>query len=58
MDSVKDLKIQENDFVRIGTEGISAEKLGKPALTYWADVWRRFRNNKLALLGLIILILE
>ncbi|MEG1152540.1 MAG: ABC transporter permease, partial [Oscillospiraceae bacterium] len=33
------------------------EQLSKPSLTYWADVWRRYRNNKLALLGLIIIIL-
>lgn len=45
------------DFTRIGTKGLSGDQLSKPALTYWRDVWRRFRENKLALLGLIILIL-
>ena len=47
----------KDDFKRIGTEGLSGEELSKPALTYWRDVWRRFRENKLALLGLIILVL-
>lgn len=42
-------------YERIGTEGLSAEDIGKPSLTYWADVWRRFRSNKLALFGLILL---
>lgn len=46
----------KDDFKRIGTEGLSGEELSKPALTYWKDVWRRFRENKLALLGLIILV--
>ncbi|MDD2955160.1 MAG: ABC transporter permease [Oscillospiraceae bacterium] len=28
----------------------------RPGLTYWADVWRRFCKNKLALLGLVMLV--
>lgn len=48
---------RNDDFIRIGTEGLSGEELSKPALTYWKDVWRRFKENKLALLGLIILAL-
>lgn len=48
---------RNDDFKRIGTEGLSGEELSKPALTYWKDVWRRFKENKLALLGLIILAL-
>ncbi len=51
------IEFMPDDFERIGTKGISAEKLSKPSLTYWADVWRRFRSNKMALAGLIILIL-
>lgn len=50
--------IDETDdlFVRIGTEGLSGEDIGKKSLTYWADVWRRFRENKLAIFGLVLLI--
>lgn len=29
-----------------------AETISKPSLTYWADVWRRLRQNKLAMFGL------
>ena len=25
----------------------------RPSLTYWQDVWRRLRKNKLAILGMI-----
>lgn len=57
MESVKDIELKQDDFVRIGTKGISAEQLSKPSLTYWADVWRRFRGNKLAVLGAILLVL-
>lgn len=42
-------------FVRVGTEGLSGEDIGTKSLTYWADVWRRFRENRMALLGLILL---
>lgn len=52
-----EIAILDNMFERVGTKGLSGEKLSKPSLTYWADVWRRFKSNKLAILGLILLIL-
>ena len=52
-DSVNDT---EDLFERIGTEGLSGEELGAKSLTYWAAVWRRFKANKLAIFGLILLI--
>ncbi|MFN0064835.1 MAG: ABC transporter permease [Chlamydiales bacterium] len=35
----------------------SKEELGRPALSFWGDVWRRFRINWVALIGLILLLL-
>lgn len=52
-----DIIITDDMFERIGTKGLSGEQLSKPSLTYWADVWRRFKENKLAIVGLILLIL-
>lgn len=49
--------VTDDMFDRVGTKGLSGEVLSKPSLTYWADVWRRFRSNKLALLGLVLIIL-
>ena len=46
---------ESDDFKRVGTEGLSGEDIGEKSLTYWADVWRRFRENKLAIFGLILL---
>jgi oligopeptide transport system permease protein len=54
---VQDSSLTDDLFERIGTEGLSGEDIGKQSLTYWADVWRRFRSNKMAILGLILLIL-
>ncbi|WP_152600754.1 ABC transporter permease [Pontibacillus yanchengensis] len=33
-----------------------AEKINRPSVSYWADVWRRIKENKLAMLGLILII--
>ncbi len=35
----------------------AAESIKRPMISYWADVWRRLKKNKLAMFGLIILIL-
>ncbi|BBI34872.1 ABC transporter permease [Cohnella abietis] len=34
----------------------NAETIVRPSLTYWQDAWRRLRTNKMAMTGLIILI--
>ena len=57
MDGVGKATITNDMFERVGIESTASEQLGKPSLTYWADVWRRFKSNKLALLGLVLLIL-
>lgn len=48
--------IRDGDFKRIGAEDRGAEWMGEPDLTYWVGVWKRFTSNKLATLGLIILV--
>lgn len=50
-----EIEIDEELFEVIGTKGLDAEKISKPSLTFWSDVWRRFRKNKLSLLGLVII---
>lgn len=54
--NMEDFSLTDDLFVRVGTEGLSGEEIGRKSLTYWADVWRRFRSNKLALLGMFLLI--
>lgn len=54
---VEEMPLTNDLFERIGTKGLSGEDIGKKSLTYWADVWRRFRSNKLALFGLALLVL-
>ena len=57
VNNIEDMSLSEDLFERVGTEGLSGEDIGAKSLTYWADVWRRFRSNKLALLGLVLLVL-
>lgn len=55
---VKDeIVLNEDMFERLGTKGLLGDKIEKPSLTYWRDVWRRFKKNRMALFGLIMLIL-
>lgn len=57
LDMTEDPDGTDNLFRRIGTKGLSGEDIGRKSLTYWADVWRRFRSNRMALLGLILIVL-
>lgn len=57
MEENKTIIYEADDFEVVGTKGLDAEKISKPSITFWSDVWRRFRKNKLSMLGLIILIL-
>lgn len=51
------IEIEEMDdaFEIVGCEDLDSELINKPSLTYWKDVWRRFKKNRLALIGLVIL---
>ena len=44
-------------FLPIEQDLTASEAIDRPSLTFWGDVWRRFRINKVAVGGLVILIL-
>ena len=44
-------------FIVVGTKNSEVEKISKPSLSFWKDVFYRFRKNKLALVGVVLLIL-
>lgn len=56
METNNNITFAPDDFEVVGTKGLDAEKISKPSVTFWSDVWRRFRSNKLSMLGLIILL--
>lgn len=49
--------VQENLWKPLSQEERDSEKIVRPSLTYWQDVWRRFKKNKVAMGSLVFLIL-
>jgi oligopeptide transport system permease protein len=48
--------LSTDDFQPLETDLHEAEKIAGPSLSYWRDAWRRFRKNKLALFGIVVLV--
>lgn len=42
------------DWEKVDNGSLDKEKISRPSLTYWQDAWRRLKQNKLAMLGLIV----
>lgn len=51
------MQISKDKFQLVGTKNSDAEKISKPSLSFWKDVFIRFRKNQLAVFGLVLLIL-
>jgi oligopeptide transport system permease protein len=49
------MEISKEKFKLVGSQQSEAEKISKPSLSYWKDVTVRFRKNKLAIFGIILL---
>lgn len=49
------IEFHEDLFLPVTDNKVEAEKISRPSLSYWRDVWRRLRKNKLAMLGLILI---
>lgn len=44
-------------FLPSAKEDKDAEQIHRPSIKYWADVWRRLKQNKLAMFGLVVIII-
>ena len=51
------ITIRDDWFKPKGKDAEKVESVVRPSLSYWKDAWRRLRKNKLAMAGLIFLIL-
>ena len=49
--------IAPEGFTRLADSGMKGDDFVRPSTTYWHDVWKRFRKDKLAMVGLIFLII-
>jgi len=54
--NAKEMKKMQDKFTFVSEEEKEREDT-RPSLTYWADAWRRLKKNRLAMLGLIGVIL-
>jgi oligopeptide transport system permease protein len=50
-------QLSKDKFQLVGSRISDAEKITKPSLSFWKDVFIRFRKNKLALFGVVLLII-
>lgn len=49
--------IDKEKFERIGTDIEHSNAVVRPSMTYWQDAWRRFKNNKVAVVSAIVILL-
>ncbi len=52
-----ELTLTADLFTKASHEEKDAEKIRRPTISYWADVWRRLKLNKLAMAGLAVIII-
>ncbi|MBE6024760.1 MAG: ABC transporter permease [Cellulosilyticum sp.] len=52
-----EFEITPDLFEKVDVNLKDAETINRPSLTYWKDVWRRLRENKLAMLGFGIIVM-
>ena len=50
-------EISKDKFEIVGNSSVESEKISKASLSFWKDVFTRFKKNKLAVFGLVLLIL-
>ncbi len=48
-------ELRKEKFKIVGCNECQGEKIVRPNITYWQDAWRRLKQNKVAILSLIIL---
>ncbi|MEJ8554675.1 ABC transporter permease [Tepidibacter sp. Z1-5] len=53
---MENLNIDKNLWQPLSQEDRDSEKILRPSMTYWQDVWRRLKNNKVAMGSLVFLI--
>lgn len=50
------MEISKEKFRHIGLNEEKSEEITKPSMSYWQDVWRRLKGNKVAMAALVFLI--
>lgn len=45
----------DNRYQPLDASALSADEISRPSVSYWKDAWRRFRRDKLAMFGLVVI---
>jgi len=51
------MEISREKFTHVGINEEKSQAIVRPSMTYWQDAWRRLKKNKIAMIGLIIIII-
>ena len=51
------VEVTRDLFEDIGVDEDSREAITRPSITYWQDAWRRLKMNKVAMVGMVLLVL-
>lgn len=51
-----EILLTDDLFTKDDSAYTDADKMTRPSLSYWQDAWRRFRENKLAMVSAVILL--
>lgn len=51
------MEISKELFERVPVEEKNVNRIVRPSVTYWQDAWRRLKENKLAMVGLVTILI-
>lgn len=51
------MEISKELFERVSDEEKNINEIVRPSVSYWQDAWRRLKENKLAITGLVIIVI-
>ena len=51
------MEFSNDCFEKVSRSEKNAEEIVRPSFTYWQDVWRRLKENKIAMIGLSVVII-
>ena len=47
----------DSRYQPIDPEALSADEIARPSVSYWQDAWRRFKSDKMAVFGLVVIVI-
>ncbi len=47
----------DSRYQPIDPEALSADEIARPSVSYWQDAWQRFKSDKMAMFGLVFIVI-